>query len=485
MIEEKVKLHDKFSAELKLGFYARKQKIKNNFTLNIWMFIPASLDINRFTYSKENFYKDLKSNIRLITPTYILREIVDGENTVLQQLKNAFILLASEPTSVHKAQYENQIKMFLSILKSSLREDVIHTISSDDKDIDNQVENYLKYINKIAIEYRALYHLINVTSLDDSILEHFKFGDEFLTNVIEFQTFRLMDGLKDKHHESFLKWKKPLLSSIEEELRYKKEKGYDVVKKDNLKKNSVIVFKLSMLKKYVESHLFLDIDKQKDGQLAEQLLFSVAAGISMIFATFVAFYYQQKYGNFTMPFFLALVISYILKDRIKEFFRFYLAHKVSSKYYDYKIDMSLNQSKIGWIKESMDFIPEQNIPPNILLKRNRSAIIEATNRSGSEQVLLYRSKMYLDRQKLDQTSSYFINGVNSIIRFNVTSFIRNMDNLEFPLYYPDSDDGFVIVKGEKFYYLNLVVQKISDEQDETTCYRIALNRNGIYKIEKL
>ena len=37
----------------------------------------------------------------------------------------------------------------------------------------------------------------------------------------------------------------------------------------------------------------------------------------MIFATGIAFAFQQKYGNFTIPLFVALVISYMLKDRIK------------------------------------------------------------------------------------------------------------------------------------------------------------------------
>ena len=63
MIEEHVKAHDKFSLELKVGFIAHKEQKTNDFAMNIWMFIPNSLDINRFTYSKTNFYRDLKSNI--------------------------------------------------------------------------------------------------------------------------------------------------------------------------------------------------------------------------------------------------------------------------------------------------------------------------------------------------------------------------------------------------------------------------------------
>ncbi len=44
-------------------------------------FIPNSLDVNRYTYTKNNFYNDLKTNIRLTTPVYLLREIAEGDNS--------------------------------------------------------------------------------------------------------------------------------------------------------------------------------------------------------------------------------------------------------------------------------------------------------------------------------------------------------------------------------------------------------------------
>ena len=68
MIDENVKIHDQFSLEMKVGFVAKQKQKINNFAFNVWMFIPNSLDINRFTYTKDDFYKDLTSHIRLITP---------------------------------------------------------------------------------------------------------------------------------------------------------------------------------------------------------------------------------------------------------------------------------------------------------------------------------------------------------------------------------------------------------------------------------
>ena len=75
MIDEQVKQHDKYTAEIKVSFGARKRLKLNDFAFNIWLFVPNSLDINRFNYSKQDFYRDLRSNVRLMTPVYLLRKI--------------------------------------------------------------------------------------------------------------------------------------------------------------------------------------------------------------------------------------------------------------------------------------------------------------------------------------------------------------------------------------------------------------------------
>ena len=231
--------------------------------------------------------------------------------------------------------------------------------------------------------------------------------------------------------------------------------------------------------------MFLNTDKQKDGIFAEQLLLSLAAGISMVFATFIAFSVQKKYGNFTMPLFVALVVSYMLKDRIKEFTRYYLANKMSTRYFDHKIRISVHEKEVGWAKESMDFIHYKKLPADVVECRQKFSILQNISRRNSEKTILYRTQMYIDRKTLDESSKYFISGINSIIRLNFSSFLKNMDNPDFPLFFPDAEKDFIMVKGLKLYYINIILQMISDEQNELVKYRIAINRKGIHSIEKV
>jgi len=93
--------------------------------------------------------------------------------------------------------------------------------------------------------------------------------------------------------------------------------------------------------------------------------------------------------------------------------------------------------------------------------------------------------MLIDRKALDESSRYFICGINSSTRINFTSFLKNMGNPDFPFFYPDADKDFKIVKGLKLYYINLILQMISEEQNELVKYRIAINRKEIHAIEKV
>ena len=91
----------------------------------------------------------------------------------------------------------------------------------------------------------------------------------------------------------------------------------------------------------------------------------------MILATVVLFFFKQKYGNFTTPFFFALVISYMLKDRIKEIVRYLFANNRKIRYYDNKTTLYIKERKIGDNREGFDIIPQTKVPQEIMDIRNK------------------------------------------------------------------------------------------------------------------
>lgn len=484
MIDVQVKIHDKFSVEFKIGYVVKSKPKPNNFALNMWMFVPNSLDINDQTYSAAQFYRDMKSNVRLITPIFLMREIVSGKGLPLRNLEHSFRSLAEEQSRKNIAEYEYQIKMFMSILKSSIRDEIAHIAKhSDDSEVVGLCRDYCSAVSDITGRYRELRHIINKPEISEELLELFGFGDEFMGNIIQRYTFRLIADI-----ESRFRKQKELLASLRDiiasEAEYQRGMSYPTVDPKSADKNRTIIFRNGVLKKYIESDLFLKAEKKRDGMAMEQFYYSIAAGISMIFATIIAFSAQQKYGNFTMPLFVALVVSYMLKDRIKDVARYYFAYRLRAKYFDNKTTISIKEKYVGWLKEGMDFITENKVPGEVMEIRNRSSLLQAENRINDEKIILFRKMVEIDSGLLNSDEKYTIAGVNDIVRLYLTNFIHKTDNPEVPIYDMTESGKIERLCGEKIYYLNFVLQLQHEEQLEYKRYRLVFNRLGIIEIEE-
>lgn len=483
MIDQEVKIHDKFTIETKVGFVGRG---KSKFTMNTWFFVPGSLDINRHTYSKENFFKDIKSNIRLITPVFLLKDIVESEKSPLHSINKLIKDLSENNDEASLKELEYQFKMFNSILKSSLREE-IRSISklSESTAIDAAIDTYTTLIKTITAHFRAIENELNFKGLNAKAKDYFSFCDEFMSVLIEVQSFRLLRFLEKNDTACKDKNSIKIVDIIRHETAYKQSKAYLSVDKNSGNKNRFVIFRHGILKKYIESELFLNTIKKEDGFLVRQFVYSLAAGISMVFATIIAFSFQKEYGNFTVPFFVALVVGYMLKDRIKELSRYYFAHKLRDKYFDLKTVISIGKDKIGLCKESFDFISNEKAPAEILKVRNRTSLIEANNKFNEEQIILYRMQVETDNDLINKHSAYEVDGINNIVRYNIASLIYKMDNPELPMYILDDNAVSTIIEGEKVYFVNLLIQLQQNEQKEIKHYRLVINRDGIKEIEKI
>ena len=377
--------------------------------------------------------------------------------------------------------------MFSAIYKSAIRDQLAYIYkAAQAEEKERLVTCFLKDISEILAKYRNLAKIIKAPTVEVVVYNYYLFGDEFMTNLTEKELFNLID--KFNHlNESELRAKiLPLvLVILEKEQLHKVVNKYITVQPESPDCNKEIVFRLDALKRYVESDLFINAKKKRDGRVAEQVYYSIAAGLSMVFATAIAFSIQLKYGNFTMPLFVALVVSYMLKDRIKELMRYYFAQKISAKYYDNKTTINVIENEIGFSKESFDFIEEVNVPKDIIRVRNRIPLIEAENRYAKEKIILFRKTVQIDRKLLDKSTNYNIDGVVEIVRFNLLSLMRNTDNPEVPLFVLDKDEKAQKIMAVKNYYLNIIIQFKHDDDEQYIRYRVGFNRVGINSLSEL
>ncbi len=354
----------------------------------------------------------------------------NGEASPLGRLRAVLESTARQASKKLPSQYESQIKLFCCIFKSAIRDFVtyIHeTVHVDDRE--HLVRQYVDTVRRIATGYRDLQVIIQTPGIGQRTLDLYLFGDEYISLVVEDHTYHLIDGLSTPESCLSPKRKRQLLALIDNEVQYRRRREYASIPKEQ-EDNEKLVFRRSVLKKYMASILFLDTKVEKEGSLLGHSLFGLAAAVAMIFATAVAFISQSIYGSLTLPVFLALVVSYIFKDRIKEILRFYFSRKMTRFIFDHKTHIrDAARNVVGICKESIEFIEERKTPPEIREQRNRDHITEIENGWVGERTLLYRKRIRLFPEPIRRIfSKHVVASVNDIMRFNVQEFLRKMDD---------------------------------------------------------
>lgn len=485
MIEETIQIHDKYQFEIKLGYQLGEQKI-TAYDIETYLFFPDSLGINRHTYSKDDFYNDMQAHIRLKTPTVLLRDMVMGARSPLEKLRASFERLILRVNKTTIAHYEYQIKMFCCIFKSAIRDHVSFTATKVHAgDIEDLLVKFLDNIQEITQEFRALRSIINVPIIDKRIFSIYEFGDEYLSLLIESYTYELLECInqmdfveKDAHTTK-------LLALITHELEYRRKNQYPSIP-DKHSDNEGFIFRASVLKKYMGNVLFLNTRLRQEGKFLEQLVFALAAGIAMIFATIAAFFAQSAYTNFSLPLFFVLVVSYMFKDRIKDLIRLYIGGKLQHVLFDHKMNIYFSpREKIGWCKESFTFPKGPKIPRQIMRLRSREHITEIENGWVGEKVILYRKRIKLFRRKLARIyQDYQVESINDIMRFNILRFLSKMDNPKKPIYVSDGH-MYQRISGKRVYHMNMIIKYSMKNIALYKRFRIVLSRSGIKRIEEV
>lgn len=483
MIDIQAKIHDQYTIEFKVGYIARLKLPKSDFVMNTWIFLPDNLDINRRSYSKDMFYHDVRSYMRLITPVYALGDLAQADNLPFRLLMKVCRKMVDEKSEQTSADFESQSKMYASIYKSALRNAYRNISLHKNEEVLVACRELVDSVSKFLSLYRSQFSVLK--DMDDELCEYFQCMDEFISNVTEQHLFLLSDYLKENHPEVWNKLRSDVFAVLDGEIEYKKSMHYSYVDRYASDENCEFVHNAGLLKKYAESNLYLKARKRQNTFLIEQIAFMFAAGIAMIFATVIAFSFQQTFGNFTLPLFIALVVSYMFKDRIKDLIRFYFAHKLGGKLYDYKISMSIHNRKIGWSKEGFDYITAGKLPEKVSEKRQRTSLLEA-RRGIDEQIILYRKKLHLHRKNVNRISEYPLLGVNDIIRYNLFEFTKKMDDSKMPVYANLGNGEYERIDAKKVYYINYVIQcRYQDVTTDYYRYRIMMSKKGIESIEKL
>ncbi len=486
MIKETIKIHDNYQFEIKQSYnLSLDRKTTNSYFVQTYFFIPNNLNINRETYSSGDFYKDLRATIRLKTPAILLKNLANDAEIMARIRRSLDSLLASR-TRQSISSYEYHVKMFCLVYKKSIGVQLrFLKKSTRSKECEHLVAEFITSTVSIAKQFRELKPLITAGGLPEKLQMVYLFADEYISMKTETHSCRLLDILMEIQPRLHKKYHRRVMEIVHGEASYRIRSGYPSVplaKGDNEK----FVFRQGALKKFLSNILYLETRVERGGKFLEQAVYSIAAGVAMVFATMVAFIGQSRYGSLSLPFFIALVISYMFKDRLKELLRLYLSVTLHQWLYDRQRNIYHSfDEKIGTCKESFNIINDNAVPGKILDYRSRDSITDINNSMTGENVILYRKYIRLSSKKFKKIRHrQSANDVIDIMRFNVQHFLRSMDNPEKKIYIP-ANSGYRRAFGMRVYHINMITYFIVNKKEYLRRFRIVLNRDGIRRIEEV
>jgi len=481
MVEHEIKIHDKLQFELKLHYNLKKEKKKGEYFIESYFFVPNVLGVNRHSFHKKNFYDSVKNYIRFATPKFTLPELSSEKNSPLMQLTELVENSINQNSAMITDEIESAVKLFSVVFAASIRTDFLDLRNKSKEELPSEFSNFLYNSDLVIRQYRTIMATMEER---ERLKDIFAFADEYISLVIEKYLFLILDEHSGFFREGNKEISDKIYTFIKDEVNHRKDKGYrSIVRIDS--SNEEMLFRFGTLKKYFSSILSLERDMEREGTILEQILFSFAAGMAMLFATAVAFWGQTTFGNLTMSFFIVLVVSYMFKDRIKELLREIMKKSVFKYLFDYKYILHIDEKiKIGIIRESFDFIKRRKLPDRIKELRNLYRTKEFDNNFQKEKIILYRKKINLKSKFLNKIEKEDFNTLSDIFRFDVSRFLSKMDDPQKPLYVL-AEDGYKKIFGRRVYHVNLILRIVKDNREQLNRFRLVLTKKGIERIENV
>ena len=489
----RVAVHDRYQLELKLG-YPLNPASATRYRIDTYFFAPYSLGIGASTYSRSEFYRDIQHYMRMKTPRLSLAQVLGDSISPLRRSAEILKSCAVPLDAYTQEQLRDNLRILWAILKIACQSHIAplaHLSQPPPVDAaaryEEIVESLLGDFQAIEERFHSLSSQLTATGASAHLLHVYHLTDESISILFEdvlLQAHQFADHWLDMPRRS--EWQARLAMRVRSGAAYRQAQGYpSVLRRQG---NDDYLLRLSALKKFPSNVLWLVTSTRREGATLEQLLFATVAGLSMVFATLVAFYAQSLYGQFTAPVFLALVIAYMFKDRLKEEGRAVSMRLLSQRLFDYRTTIHTHdgQQKIGQVREKMNHVDPRVLPPAVVAARTAGPYTELEFTGNPESVIHYSKLVELRKDAFRDLSGsgLEISAINDIMRFDVHPFLRKMDD-PFQLRLALLGDKVQSVRCHRTYHINLV--SVFQGEDGTATYErtlLVVDRRGIQRIEQ-
>ena len=507
IFDSRIKQHDRHRFEIKLDIDL-DATARSSYEVETYFFVPRALNVGPHNYKKENFYNSSQRYIRFRTPKISLGKICDPAlatsplNRVRQDLAR---VLAGEGDQALSDKICGELRLLGCIIRGELRDYVKIFVSGlatygsavpaaqRRLFVGEGLENFLGDLKNLETALSSLKAEISDPAVPLKIRETAAFFDEYVSLLLEEYLTSLLEALRNSpgSGERFADVERGVLAIVTAQSRYRKAMKYPSVLAHG-STNETIIYRRGVLKKFISSVLYLKAEFSEWEGLT-QVFFGLAAGSAMLFAVLVTLFFQQRYAMNSLPFVLAVVISYIFKDRIKDWLKLLFSKSLTRWISDRKIDIldsSGDGARLGLLKEAFTFISDRDIPPDIARLRRIDNITSVDEEGKPERVFKYKKEILLYPEVIIKSHERR-RDLNDIMRFNIRELVEQADDAAVDYPYVDPDTGDLRTAAcSRVYHINLVMKyTYFDREEQVTIHyeriRIVAGKDGIVRLEEV
>jgi len=507
LLDSKITLHDKHRFEIKLDIELAPKR-RNVYRVETYFFVPRALNINPNTYTKRDFYNSAQKYIRFKTPQMSLGKLADCANELSPYCvisRKVAALLSGESHVENGSRLLDELKFMAVIARGAVRDFVRYLLGELEAmrkapdgaatrlvAAQEQGAVFVAEVKSLIAAVRKLRGDIDNPVIPAKLHDAFHFCDEYLSLMLEDYLTALLEGLRENAEI------RAKLSQLDADLSqlilaqrgYRRAMGYPSIIKSR-GPNEVVVYRRSVLKKFVSSVLHLQMEiTEWEGWT--QLFYGLAAGVAMLFAAGAMIFAQNRYTTNSFPFVAVVVVSYIFKDRIKDWLKLIFSKGMTRWLADRKANIydPRTGAKIGSYKEAFSFVRPDQVPQEVHHRRNIDNFTSIEEEGKPERVMKHEKEVTLHPDpilKVHERRKDF----NDIMRFSIDDFLRQADDPKVDYLHLD-DDGQRLenLHCSRVYHVNMLMRYSSYDfagrlQVSYDRMRIVFNRDGIIRLEEV
>ena len=510
MEDPRLEPHDSNQLELKLAYVVDPGVKRQHYLVESFMFVPRTLGVSGQSYSPQRFYEDTSTFVRLKTPSVALEALAaHGRATRWYDPVSEALDRLLGGAAIDSARLVRGLKILGAIYRASIRDEgrlLLErfdnlgeaeggAIAMQEQDLALTLERFVAHLEPAVERLRDLGRRCEHTIVPSEVREIWAVVDEYVAIYAEEIATALVAAsdtrlARDAESTVLATARERLADIAVAEYRYRRGRGYPSYAVPGAP-NESIPRRRRILKRIISSVLFLEQRHEEGGTKQKDLIAGVAAAVAMLFAVIVARWAQLEWGVLSSGFIVIMVLSYIVKDRLKEWAKRYLGRRLARWLPDHVTRVRDPQTGqvIGSSRESVSVVDPSRISADIRALRHSDHPSAIAEHGRSEVVIRFVKEVTLDSAGLGNAMTG-VEGLSDIIRFNFAHFRQRMDDAieTYRIVHPDTR-RIVEVRCRRVYHINLVLRITRGHGDHCEAVaervRVVLDQRGILRVEEV